>query len=283
MTFKYSITLSSFINIREPLEKTLERLTRQKYDAVEMFGEPHKLDLKSVNETFCSFGIPVCGITGMWGSISEEAQKRKILTSNKEVLAYSQEYVKSCIKMCDFLGGSEVNLCLFADDEFVSFDRNHTLVSQDQKERLIQRIAIPTLSRLTKYAADYGVQLLLEPLNRYSTPYCTTAKEAVSIANQINQDNFGVLLDTFHMNIEEDSIECSIMESRHLLRHIHFADNNRKMPGSAHIDFHPIIKSLSTIKYDGYISFEPILTDDRYETVTKDGLEVIKAIERTII
>jgi sugar phosphate isomerase/epimerase len=283
MTFKYSITLSSFRNIREPLEKTLERLTHQKYDAVEMFGEPHKLDLKSVNETFCSFGIPVCGITGMWGSISEEAQKRKILTSNKEVLAYSQEYAKSCIKMCDFLAGSEVNLCLFADDEFASFDRNHILVSQDQKERLIQRIVIPTLSRLTKYASDYGIQLLLEPLNRYSTPYCTTAKEAVRIANQINQDNFGVLLDIFHMNIEEDSIEHAIMESHRLLRHTHFADNNPKMPGSAHIDFHSIIKSLSTIKYDGYISFEPILTDDRYETVTKDGLEVIKAVERTII
>lgn len=85
------------------------------------------------------------------------------------------------------------------------------------------------------------------------------------------------------MNIEEDSIECSIMEPRRLLRHIHFADNNRKMPGSAHIDFHSIIKSLITIKYDGHISFEPILTDDRYETVTKNGLEVIKAIERTII
>jgi sugar phosphate isomerase/epimerase len=261
----------------------LERLTRQKYDAMEMFGEPHKLDLKSVNETFRSFGMPVCGITGMWGSTSEEGGKRRILTSNKEVLAHSQEYVKSCIKMCDFLGGCEVNLCLFADDEFVTFDRNHMLLSQAQKEGLIQRIAIPTLSRLTKYASDYGIQLLLEPLNRYSTPYCTTAKEAICIANQINQDNFGVLLDTFHMNIDEDSIEHAIMESRRLLRHTHFADNNRKMPGSAHIDFHSIIKSLSTIKYDGYISFERILTDDRYETATKDGLEVMKAIERTII
>jgi len=152
MTFKYSITLSSFRNLREPLEKTLERLTRQKYDAVEMFWEPHKVDLKNVNETICSFGIPVCGITGMWGS-SEEGRKRRILTSNKEVLAYTQEYLKICIKMCDFLGGSEVNLCLFADDEFVSFDRNHTLVSQDQKEGLIQRITIPTLSRLTRYAS----------------------------------------------------------------------------------------------------------------------------------
>jgi len=55
------------------------------------------------------------------------------------------------------------------------------------------------------------------------------------------------------------------------------------MPGSAHIDFHSIIKSLSTIKYDGYISFEPILTNDRYETATKDGLEAIKTLERTII
>jgi sugar phosphate isomerase/epimerase len=171
MTFKYSITLSSFRNIREPLEKTLERLTRQKYDAVEMFGEPHKLDLKSVNETFCSFGIPVCGITGMWGSIGEEGRKRRILTSNKEVLAYSQEYVKSCIKMCHFLGGNEVNLCLFADDELASFDRNHMLVSQEQKECVIQRIAIPTLSRLTEYASDYGIQLLLEPLNRYTLLY----------------------------------------------------------------------------------------------------------------
>jgi sugar phosphate isomerase/epimerase len=139
------------------------------------------------------------------------------------------------------------------------------------------------LSRLTKYASDYGIQLLLEPLNRYSTPYCTTAKEAVRIANQINQDNFGVLLDTFHMNIEEDSIEYAIMDFRRHLRHTHFADNNRKMPGSAHMDFRSIIKSLSTIKYDRYISFEPILTNDRYETATKDGLEAIKALERTII
>ena len=80
-----------------------------------------------------------------------------------------------------FLGGGEVNLCLFADDDFASFDRNHMLVSQDHKERLIQRIAIPTLSRLTKCASDYGIQLLLELLNRYSTLYCTTITTPVSL------------------------------------------------------------------------------------------------------
>jgi len=279
MTFKYSITLSSFRNINEPLKETLERLIRQNYDAVEMFGEPYKLDLKSLKETFCSFDLHICGITGMWGSASEEGWKRKLLSSNKEVLDYSQDYVRDCIKMCHLLGGYEVNLCLFADDEFVAFDRNHALVPQDQKERLIQNIGIPTLSTLAKYASDYGIQLLLEPLNRYSTPYCTTAKEAIYVANQINKDNFGVLLDTFHMNIEEDSIEDAIIESNGLLKHTHFADNNRKMPGSAHINFQSIIRSLKTIGYNKYLSFESILTNIEYQTSTKTGLEFMKAIE----
>jgi len=279
MKFKYSITLSSFRDIKEPLEKTLERLIHQKYNAVEMFGEPYDLDLKYLKDIFCSFEIPVCGITGMWGARSEDGRKRNLLSSNKEVLACSEQYVKDCVKMCNLLGGYEVNICLFADDEFVPLDRNHTLVAQAHKVRLIQKIAIPTLSRLAKYSSDYGIQLLLEPLNRYSTPYCTTAKDAIDIASQINQDNFGLLLDSFHMNIEEDSMEAAIMESRDLLRHIHLADNNRKMPGDAHINFESIIRPLNAIEYDKYISFEPILTKKEYEIATKNGLEFIVTIE----
>ena len=111
MTFKYSITLSSFRHLKEPLEKTLERLIHQKYDAVEMFGEPNKLDLKNANDTFCSFDIPVCDITGMWRPISEEGWNRNLLSSNKEVLAYSEGYVKDCVKMCHLLGvGYDYNI-----------------------------------------------------------------------------------------------------------------------------------------------------------------------------
>jgi sugar phosphate isomerase/epimerase len=282
MRFKYSITLSSFRNIEEPLEKTLERLGQQGYDAVEMFGEPYKLELKSLNDTFHSFNIPVSGITGMWGPVGEEGRKRKLLSLNPDIVAYSEDYVKRCIKMCHLLGGYELNVCLFADDKFVAFDRNHGMVRQDQKERIIQRRAIPTLSKLSKFAKDYGIQLLLEPLNRYSTPYCTTAADAVSIAYRLNLDNFGVLLDTFHMNIEEDSIEQTIMKSRGLLRHVHLADNNRTMPGTAHIDFQSVVKTLIRIAYNKYISFEPTLTNKTYEIATKTGLEFIKIIEKTI-
>jgi sugar phosphate isomerase/epimerase len=281
MRFKYSITLSSFRNVEERLERVLETLVHQDYDAVEMFGEPDRVDLKVLSQIFHSFKIPVCGITGMWGSVNEAGLKRRLLSIKSDTVAYSENYVKTCIKMCDFLGGYETNLCLFADDEFIAFDRNHGEVRADQKERLLKR-AKPTLSKLSRFAKDYGIQLLLEPLNRYNTPYCTTAKDAVLIANELNQDNFGVLLDTFHMNIEEDSIEQAIVKSRGLVRHMHFSDNNRRMPGSGHIDFRSIVKSLIRINYDQYVSFEPNLPDKNYERITRSGLDLITGIEKNI-
>jgi sugar phosphate isomerase/epimerase len=277
MVFKYSITLSSFRNI-ESLEQTLERLVKQGYDAVDMFGDPDNIDLKSLKDTFQSFDIPVAGVTGMWGSIDSDGRKRRLLISEPSIVTSSQKYVQQCIDMCYSLGGEKINICLFADEELVTLDRNHNVISEDQKAPMIQK-AIPILSKLSRFAKERGIQVLLEPLNRYSTPYCTTANDAVCIAEQINQDNFGILLDTFHMNIEEDSFELAILRSAGLLRHTHFADNNRKMPGYGHIDFQSIVKSLRNIGYNQYICFEPSLTHKGYESAaTKNGLEFIKAI-----
>ena len=279
MTFKYSITLSSFRDI-ESIEKTLDRLVYQGYDAVEMYGEPDKLDIRTIRETFSCFDIAVCGITGMWGSSGhDDAYKRKLISCNQSILKHSKEYVKRCIKLCHELGGKELNLCLFADDELATFDRNHILLPDIKKIRIIQNVLLPILYELARFAADYDIMLLLEPLNRYSTPYCTTAKDAVYIAKQVNHTNFGILLDTFHMNIEEDSFEYAILTSANLLRHTHFADNNRKMPGYAHIDFKLVLDSLNSVKYNGYISFEPILNID-YLTSTQKGLNFIKSIVR---
>lgn len=276
MAFKYSITLSSFRNV-EPLEQTLERLVQQGYDAVEMFGEPERVHFKSLEQTFNSFDIPVDGITGMWGSMSSDGWKRRFLSPEPSIVTNSQKYVQQCIEMCHYLGGKKTNICLFADDKLVTLDGNHYVISEDRKMSVIQKV-MPVLSDLSRFAEERGIQLLLEPLNRYSTPYCTTSNDAVRIAEQINQNNFGILLDTFHMNIEEQSFEYAILKSEGLLRHTHFADNNRKMPGYGHIDFRLIVKTLKNIGYNQYISFEPILTYEGYESATKSGLELIKTI-----
>jgi sugar phosphate isomerase/epimerase len=270
---KYAITLASFRKI-EPIDNTLTVLARQGYDAIEMFGEPSEVDAKKLLDSLNSYGLSVCGVTGMWGSISSDGWKRRLLSSDPMLVQASEQYVIDCLKLCNILGGHEMNVCLFAD-EMQGVDRTHRIISANEKE-LFAAKAVPIMRRLSRKAADYGIQLVLEPLNRYSTPYCATAKDAIAIIQQV--DSLGVLLDTFHMNIEEDLFKDTVQSSRKFLRHMHFADNNRKMPGFAHIDFSTIVKSLNEIGYNGYISFEPNIADRNYEHATKFGLDFVKRI-----
>lgn len=270
---KYSITLASFRKL-EPLEETLPKLARQGYDAVEMYGEPADLDLSKLKDVFGTFHLPVCGITGMWGSASKHGWKRLLSSFNQDLVRTSMSYVQDCIKMCNSLGGREMNVCLFAD-EITGFDRTHAILPDIEKEKFRKR-AVPILSELCNFAKDNGVQLVLEPLNRYSTPYCCSAKDAIDIVREVNSESLGILLDTFHMNIEEDSFEYPIRMTGMALKHTHFADNNRKMPGFAHIDFTTILRSLHEIGYDGYISFEPNIAEKNYEHAVNTGLEFIK-------
>jgi sugar phosphate isomerase/epimerase len=241
---------------------------------MEMFGEPSEVDAKKLLDSLNSYGLSVCGVTGMWGSISSDGWKRRLLSSDPKLVQASEQYVIDCLKLCNTLGGHEMNVCLFAD-EIKGFDRTHRIISPKEKE-LFAAKAVPLMRLLCRRAADYGIQLVLEPLNRYSTPYCATAKDAIAVAQDV--DSLGILLDTFHMNIEEDMFKDAIQSSSTLLRHLHFADNNRKMPGFAHIDFSTIIKSLNEIGYDGFISFEPNIADRNYEHATKYGLDFVKRI-----
>jgi sugar phosphate isomerase/epimerase len=270
---KYAITLASFRKI-EPIEDTLAALAKQGYRTMEMFGEPSEVDAKKLLDSLNSYGLSICGVTGMWGSISTDGWKRRLLSSDPKLVQASEQYVIDCLKLCNTLGGHEMNICLFAD-EIKGVDRTHRIISPNEKE-LFATKAVPIMRLLCTKAADYGIQLVLEPLNRYSTPYCATAKDAIAIAEHV--DSLGILLDTFHMNIEEDMFKDAIQSSSTLLRHMHFADNNRKMPGFAHIDFSTVIESLNEIGYDGFISFEPNIADRNYEHATKYGLDFVKRI-----
>jgi sugar phosphate isomerase/epimerase len=211
----------------------------------------------------------------MWGNVSRDGWKRKLLSSDPALVRASKKYVRDCVRMCAVLGGYVMNVCLFAD-ELRKFDGTHCVPTEREKERLALRAA-PILSELCKFAADNGVRLVLEPLNRYNTPFCTTAKDAVRIVSLVSDNSLGILLDTFHMNIEEDSFETAIESAGGLLGHTHFADNNRKMPGFGHIDFHTIKKSLRKIGYKRYLSFEPNIFDASYQDDLKTSLKFIRS------
>jgi len=275
MSWKYSITLSSFRNL-EPIQTTLENLSNVGFNSLEVYGEPDSLDVDNLTHLLASYSVGVSGVTGMWGHSSGYSKFRNMVTANNELLTAAQNYVKKCILLCQRLGGSTFNICLFSSKTLVS-DSNHKTLLPREKIKLASSIIGP-LRELAKYASDYNIELLIEPLNRYSTPVCTEVEDAKYIIDLINQENVGMLLDTFHMNIEEDSIHDAIIRSNTMLKHVHISDNNRKMPGLAHIDFKSIIVALKKIKYSKYLTFEPTFQSSDYKNDLKFGLQYLKKL-----
>ena len=101
-----------------------------------------------------------------------------------------------------------------------------------------------------------GVRFAIEPLNRYETDLIHTAKEGLAFLDRVGLDNVGLLLDTFHMNIEEPSLKKALRRSGDRLFHVHLADSNRWYPGAGHLNFATVIDTLDKMGYDGYLSGE---------------------------
>ena len=275
MTFSYSITLSSFLNIQKNEIETLENLSQLGLTEVELYGEPDNMNWDHLKDLLNSFEIKVIGITGMWGRSSSNGWKRRLLSTDKSILKYSEDYVLKCIKLCNYFEGKRINVCLFSDPIY-SFDLTHRNVMDNDKTNVLKS-CVPLLNRLLKNAKEENVSLMVEPLNRYSTPYCCTCSDVTPLIEKC--DDLKLMLDTFHMNIEEDSFEDTILNSQPTLSHMHFADNNRKMPGFGHIDFDMIVKTLKKISYRGKISFEPTISNRNYLSAVNFGLDHIKKLD----
>lgn len=263
----FSITIDSFSKI-ESLENTIKSLVELGINNIELSGDPSNSYTRKNLELFNTFSISVLGVTGKWTS-SKGMITPILLTSDPQILSYSKNYIKECIKMCNFFGGSIFNVCLLSDYD-LKIDRNHEMIPNKEKKKLLKK-SVSILSELTSFSKDFGVYLLLEPLNRYSTPFCSNAADAIYVTTTLNNDYFAILLDTYHMNIEETDFSDSITKSKNFLKHIHFADNNRKMPGLGHINFDFILKTLKMIQYNNYIGLEPIV-DRNYKVEIKQGL-----------
>lgn len=268
----FSITLNSFLRLGS-LEHIIKILAEFGLRYIEIPGDPSNFSSKTNLEIFNTYNLSVLGVSGLW-TVSK-GMSPILLTKDQQILSYSKNYIKECIRMCNYYGGSILNVCLLSDYD-LKIDRNHELISYKDKKKLLKRL-LPILSELTYCSKDFGVYLLLEPLNRYSTPFCSNAADALFVSSNINDDHFAILLDTYHMNIEEKDFSYSIKRTKNFLKHIHFSDNNRKMPGLGHINFNSIFKALKKVQYTNYIGLEPIL-DKNYITEIRQGLNFLNKI-----
>jgi D-psicose/D-tagatose/L-ribulose 3-epimerase len=119
--------------------------------------------------------------------------------------------------------------------------------------------AIKNIAEVANIAADCDVTLGLEVLNRFEGYLLNTCEEAVAFVNEVNHPNVKIMLDTFHMNIEEDNIPNAIRLAGDKLGHLHLGEGNRKLPGNGSMPWNEIALALRDINYQGAAVMEPFV------------------------
>lgn len=125
----------------------------------------------------------------------------------------------------------------------------------DDRQATEARLAA-SFDPLVRAAEREGVWLLIEPINRYETDLLVSIGETMAFIDRIGAAPVGILADTFHMNIEEVSIQQSFHAAGASLRHVHVADSNRHAPGWGHLDFAAVLATLRAMSYRGWLSAE---------------------------
>ncbi len=124
--------------------------------------------------------------------------------------------------------------------------------------------AVDMVHRCAEIADSLNVRLLVEPINRYETNFINTGQEGLDFIRTVGHSSVKLLLDTYHMSIEEADPASTIRMAGGQLGYVHFADDNRLAPGQGHIDFSKIFDALTGIGYQGFINAEILpIPDDR--------------------
>jgi D-psicose/D-tagatose/L-ribulose 3-epimerase len=116
--------------------------------------------------------------------------------------------------------------------------------------------AIEGYQAIASTLAAHEVTLAIEPLNRFETFFLNTAADAAALCDAVADPRIGVLLDTFHANIEEKDVATAFRTAGSRLQHVHTCENDRGTPGNGHVDWPGVFQALHDVRYDGWLTIE---------------------------
>jgi D-psicose/D-tagatose/L-ribulose 3-epimerase len=187
--------------------------------------------------------ISVCGAFGPDRDVShEQAEKR----------ALGVRYLKGCIDLAAAVGSPHVAGPMY------SATGQARLLPPEQR-RAQWAWAAESLRQAADYAGERGVRLAIEPLNRFETDLVNTVEQGLDLCERTGRANVGLMLDTFHMNIEEKSIAVAMTTAGDRLFHMQVAENDRGTPGSGHVPWDEVWGALDAVGYCGSIVIESFL------------------------
>ena len=236
----YRYAYNALVYYGEDIAQSIDRVARYGYDAIEVVGEPTQFDATRIKRLAADAGIAVSSICSIY------TPERDLAHPDPAVRANAVRYVKDVV---EFAATMEAPTVIVHPTACMKTQR----LAPEADERAW---AVAGIREAGEYAAPLGVNLSLECWNRYETYFMNRLEQAAGLWRETGLSNGGIQGDTFHMSIEEASIDGAFRQYGSLLQHVHLADSNRAAPGAGHLDFAPIVQALVDVGYGGYLSFE---------------------------
>lgn len=171
------------------------------------------------------------------------------------------DYLRQCVEAANTIGARIIGGPLYGEP--MVFAGRPPLPRSDKSMRTRAEHMIEGLASVAPDARAAGAAFALEPLNRFETDMLNTTQQGIEVVDLVNDGGLGLLLDTFHMNMEDRSIADSIRAAGKRLVHFQANENHRGFPGTGNMDWPAIMRALLQINYSGPVSLEPFRRDDQ--------------------
>ncbi len=226
----------------------IEKAARLGLDILEIACTPipdySDSEIREIRECAAANGIL---LTGGHGPSSEQ----NIASPDHSVVQNALRFYEKLFKNLEKLGIKAIGGGIYS---YWPVDYSGNIDKTGDRARSIKGV-----QEMARLAEDHGITLMLEVLNRFEGYILNTAAEGVEFVKEVDRKNVRLMLDTFHMNIEEDSMGGAIRSAKGVLGHFHVGECNRRVPGMGRMPWREIGEALNDIGYDGAVVMEPFV------------------------
>jgi len=227
----------------EAVKELSPKVKSMGFDILEIAVEiPDLINEKAVNDILSDHQLEgvVCGVFG---------SDRNICSLNPKIRKNAKTYIRRLIKIAQRIGSNIV-----CGPMYSSVGKDHL---EDIESRMKEwDLAVLGIREMADYADTKDVRLALEPIHRYKSDMINVASQGIRFITDVDRENVGLHLDTYHMHLEEKSSAKAIQLTGDKLFHFHACENDRGIPGTGQVRWQQLAQALKEVGYSGSVVIE---------------------------
>jgi D-psicose/D-tagatose/L-ribulose 3-epimerase len=219
----------------------LPRIKESGFDGIEVpILDPPAFAVEAVSRELDRIGLARTAVANVPAGTS-------LASSDGAVRQRARDHVTACIHVARDLGATILAGPMYTPVGYLTGQRR---TAEEWKR------TVDSWQHLSPVVEAAGIEIGIEPLNRFETYFLNTAADAARLCGAIDSPRIGILVDTFHANIEEKFLGAALRQAAPHLKHLHVCENDRGVPGSGHVAWAEFFSTVAELGYDGWMTIE---------------------------